>query len=279
MYTMDKVIAIHDLSCYGRASLTTIIPIMSVLGVQVCPMPTAVLSTHTGGFGIPAFKDLSDFIEDTKKHWRILDLDFQCIYTGYLGSAEQTKIIKDVVLNFKKEKTLLIVDPVMGDDGELYSSLDNKTVKAMKELVTIADVITPNLTEVALLLDKSYEEVKDSLKIEEFIKELSNLGPKEVVITSATSKKGKDYLDTITYNKKEGILKRISVKKVNKSYPGTGDAFAAVLTAKLIEGNSLEYSAKVASEFISKSIEFSSKYDYDSKEGILLEKTLNLLIN
>lgn len=278
MYPMKKVIAIHDLSCYGRASLTTIIPIMSVMGIQVCPMPTAVLSTHTGGFGKPAVLDLSDFIQGTKKHWKELSLETQCIYTGYLGSAEQSKIIKEIISAFKKENTLLVVDPVLGDNGKLYSSLDHNTVSAMKELVVVADVITPNITEVALLLDKKIEDVNNAVEVEKYLTDLSKLGPKKIVITSAPSLKGDEYLDTITYNKDESIVSRISMKKINKSYPGTGDAFASVLIGKLMEDVSLEESAEIASKYIAKSVEISSKYDYETKEGILLEKTLPLLI-
>ncbi|MFR5265626.1 pyridoxamine kinase [Clostridium sp.] len=278
MYPMKKVMAIHDLSCYGRASLTTIIPIMSAMEIQVCPMPTAILSTHTGGFGKPAMIDLSNFLNEGRQHWKKINLDVQCIYTGYLGNSEQSKIIKDIVKDFKQKETLFIVDPVLGDDGVLYSSLDNDMVVAMRELVKIADLITPNITEVALLLEKSFEEINDPIKIESCLYELVNLGAKMVVITSAPSLKGSDYLDTISYNSYKNEFTRVSIKKINKSYPGTGDAFASVLIGKFINGISLGESAKFASEYIGKSVELSSNYDYEAKEGILLEKTLNLLI-
>lgn len=278
MYPMKKVMAIHDLSCYGRASLTTIIPIMSAMEIQVCPMPTAILSTHTGGFGKPAMIDLSNFLNEGRQHWKKINLDVQCIYTGYLGNSEQSKIIKDIVKDFKKKETLFIVDPVLGDDGVLYSSLDNDMVIAMRELVKIADLITPNITEVALLLEKSFEEINDPIKIESCLYELVNLGAKMVVITSAPSLKGSDYLDTISYDSYKNEFTRVSIKKINKSYPGTGDAFASVLIGKFINGISLGESAKFASEYIGKSVELSSNYDYEAKEGILLEKTLNLLI-
>lgn len=278
MYPMKKVMAIHDLSCYGRASLTTIIPIMSAMEIQVCPMPTAILSTHTGGFGKPAMIDLSNFLDEGRQHWKKINLDVQCIYTGYLGNSEQSKIIKDIVKDFKKKETLFIVDPVLGDDGVLYSSLDNDMIVAMRELVKIADLITPNITEVALLLEKSFEEINDPIKIESCLYELVNLGAKMVVITSAPSLKGSDYLDTISYDSYKNEFTRVSIKKINKSYPGTGDAFASVLIGKFINGISLGESAKFASEYIGKSVELSSNYDYEAKEGILLEKTLNLLI-
>lgn len=278
MYPMKKVMAIHDLSCYGRASLTTIIPIMSAMEIQVCPMPTAILSTHTGGFGKPAMIDLSNFLNEGRQHWKKINLDVQCIYTGYLGNSEQSKIIRDIVKDFKKKETFFIVDPVLGDDGVLYSSLDNDMVVAMRELVKIADLITPNITEVALLLEKSFEEINDPIKIESCLYELVNLGAKMVVITSAPSLKGSDYLDTISYDSYKNEFTRVSIKKINKSYPGTGDAFASVLIGKFINGISLGESAKFASEYIGKSVELSSNYDYEAKEGILLEKTLNLLI-
>ena len=277
MYPVKKVMAIHDLSCYGRASLTTIIPIISTMGIQVCPLLTAVLSTHTGGYGIPAKTDLSDFMWSAKQHWEHLGLGFECVYTGYLANVEQAKLVENIVKDFRNRDMLLVVDPVMGDEGKLYSGFDSDMVNEMRNLVKGANIITPNITEAALLLDRDY---KDSIYINEvdmWAKELSEFGVDNVIITSAPSIEGEKFIDTLIYNKENDKLTRISVKKIDKYYPGTGDAFASVLVGKVLNNCSVEESAKFASNFVSKAITESNKYEYNSKEGILLEKVLNLL--
>ncbi|WP_297523080.1 pyridoxamine kinase [uncultured Clostridium sp.] len=277
MYPVKKVMAIHDMSCYGRASLTTIIPIISTLGIQVCPLLTAVLSTHMGGYGQPAITDLSDFMWLAKQHWKSLGLGFECVYTGYLASVDQVKLVRNIVKDFSNEDMLLVVDPVMADEGKLYSGFDESMVLEMRNLVKGADIITPNITEAALLLDEDYEDRFNIEIVERWAKELAEFGVKDVIITSAPSIKGEKYIDTIIYNKLEDKLTRVSVEKIDKYYPGTGDAFASVLIGKVLNNMSIEDATEFASNFVSKAITESSKYEYNSKEGILLEKVLNLL--
>ncbi|MGL5068245.1 MAG: pyridoxamine kinase [Sarcina sp.] len=277
MYPVKKVMAIHDLSCYGRASLTTIIPIISTMGIQVCPLLTAVLSTHTGGYGTPAKVDLSDFMWSAKEHWRNLELKFECVYTGYLANVEQVKLVENIVKDFTNKNMLLVVDPVMGDEGKLYSGFDSKMVNEMRTLVRGASVITPNITEVALLLDENYEDRFCIDIVDSWARRLSAFNVDNVIITSAPSINGDEFIDTVIYNKESDKLTRISVKKIDKHYPGTGDAFAAVLIGKVLNNKSIEEGAEFASNFVSKAITESSKYEYNSKEGILLEKVLNLL--
>ncbi|EKN39497.1 pyridoxamine kinase, partial [Clostridium botulinum CFSAN001627] len=159
-----KVAAIHDISGYGRASLTTVIPIISLMGTQVCPIPTAVLSTHTGGFGSPEIIDLTDNLQAYINHWKSLNLDFNCIYSGYLGSVHQINIISNFIKYFKKKDTLVVIDPVMGDDCELYSAIDYEMVHKMREFIKLAHVITPNYTEACYLLNKDCSKCKISEK-------------------------------------------------------------------------------------------------------------------
>lgn len=278
MYSMKKVMAIHDMSCYGRASLTSIIPIISVMGIQVCPFPTAILSTHTGGYGKPEVVPLDDFMQGAKNHWSSLNLEFESIYTGYLASSSQVRQVSSIIDSFSSENQVILIDPVMADEGELYSGFTNEIISSMRDLIQKATIITPNITEAAFLLDTDYNDRLDIDKVNIWATQLADISNSDVAITSAPSVKGGSYIDTVIYDKKLNLLKRISVRKIDKHYPGTGDAFASVLLAYLLKGESLEESARFASEFISKSIKLSSQYDYDSKEGILLEKSLKLLI-
>ncbi len=151
---IPRVAAIHDLSGFGRCSLSVIMPIMSAMQVQVCPVPTAVLSTHTGGLGEVEFRDLTDFIIPCLEHYKKLELDFEAVYSGFLGSAAQI----DHCMSFFKSypEALIVVDPVMGDNGKTYRTYTSEMCKRMKELVSDADIITPTPTEACLLLDKDY---------------------------------------------------------------------------------------------------------------------------
>lgn len=275
---IKKVAAIHDISCFGRASLTTIIPILSVMKYQVCPMPTAVLSTHTGGFGKPAVKDLSDFMKGAKEHWNSLAIDFKCIYSGYLGNADQVKFVKEFIKDFKKQETVVVVDPVMADDGHLYSSMDNKMVEGMRELIKEAHIITPNITEACFLLDKEYKNEFTKEEIESMLLALSNMGPDKVVITSVPSIHGKEYMDTVAYDKDNNQFFRVVNKRIEASYPGTGDAFASVLIGGLLQGDTLEKSIERACNFIKEGIEYSNKFEYPRNYGMLLEEVLYKLM-
>lgn len=276
MLNLKKVMAIHDMSCYGRASLTTIIPILSVMGMQVCPLPTGVLSTHTGGYGKVASVDLSGFIDEAILHWENLNLKFDCIYTGYLANVEQASIIKAAIQRF--DSNLVVIDPVMGDHGKLYSSIGQDMILAMRELIKYADVITPNVTEAAFLLDKNYDDIFDFDIVDSWAIGLSDLGADNVVITSAPSRKGKEFIDTISYSKKDDKLTRISVKKIDKHYPGTGDIFASVLVGNILREKTISDAAQIGSQFIRKAIFESSKFDYESREGVLLEPILGELL-
>ena len=277
MYPIKKVMTIHDMSCYGRASLTSIIPIISTMGIQVCPLPTAVLSTHTGGYGKPMIEDLSDFMWGAKSHWKKLELEFEAIYTGYLANVAQVKIVSSIISEFKKEGQLIVIDPVMGDEGAFYCSFGDEMVEAMRSFIKNATIITPNITELALLLNESYEDRFDFDKVDNWTKSVSELGIENIIVTSAPSRKGEKFIDTIVYSKVSGKLSRISVEKVNMYYPGTGDAFTSVVIGKILNGETIENSSIFASEFVSKAIKISNSYDYDYKEGILLEKVLGML--
>lgn len=279
MRPMKKVAAIHDISCYGRAALATIIPILSSMGNQVCPLPTAVLSTHTDGFGKPAIRGLSDFIYETKQHWKRLNLDFQCIYSGYLADSKQVKFVEDFIKDFKEKDTLVVIDPVMADNGKLYDGMDEKMIEEMRVLIKNADIITPNITEATLLLGREYKEDLTKEEVKDFLISLSKLGPKISIITSVPSIKGKEYIDTVLYDKEEDMFYTYSHKKIDAFYCGTGDAFASLLIGGVLRGESIEESLGKACDFIAEAIEYSEQFDYPSNEGIALESLLYKLVN
>lgn len=279
MKPMNKVAAIHDISCYGRAALATIIPILSSMGNQVCPLPTAVLSTHTDGFGKPAIRDLSDFIYETKEHWKRINLGFQCIYSGYLADPNQVEFVEEFIDEFKEKDTLVVIDPVMADNGKLYDGMSEKMIEEMRSLIKSADIITPNITEASLLLGKKYKENLNSEEIKEYLIGLGNLGPKISIITSVPSSRGNEYIDTVLYSRVENMFYVYSHKKINAFYCGTGDAFASLLIGWILRGESCEFALEKACNFIAEAIEYSEKFNYPPNEGILLESLLYKLIS
>lgn len=274
---IKRVAAIHDLSGFGRASLTAIIPILSTMKIQVCPVPTAVLSTHTGDFENYSFVDLTDSMERYMHHWEELGLDFDCIYSGFLGSTRQIDIISEFIDIFGTEDNLTVVDPVMGDDGELYSTMDNTMVQKMKELIRKSDVITPNFTEAAYLLDKPYTQNISIIEIKKWLIELSDMGPDIVIITSVPDSEFNKNTNVIAYDKKYNKFWKVGCLYIPAHFPGTGDAFTSVLIGSLLQGDSLPIALDRGVQFITSSIRASYGFQYPEREGVLLEKVLNNL--
>lgn len=277
---VKKVAAIHDLSGYGRASLTTIIPILSNMKVQVCPVPTAILSTHTGGFEGYSFIDLTDYMQEHIAHWKRLDLEFDCIYSGFLGSPKQIEIVADFIDYFGKKSKFIVVDPVMEDNGKLYSTMDNEMVVGMRNLIKKADIITPNFTEVMYLLGKEYDKNIDIEKVKEYLKELSNMGPKIVIATSVPEieeNKMDKKTSVVAYDRENDVFWRVSCRYIPASYPGTGDAYTSVVIGSLLQGDSLPMAIERGVQFITQCIMASYGFKYPKKEGVLLEKMLDVL--
>lgn len=277
---VKKVAAIHDLSGYGRASLTTIIPILSNMKVQVCPVPTAILSTHTGGFEGYSFIDLTDYMQEHINHWKKLELEFDCIYSGFLGSPKQIEIVADFIDFFGKKAKFTVVDPVMGDNGKLYSTMGNEMVVGMRKLIKNADIITPNFTEVIYLLGKEYKENITLDEVKEYLKELANIGPKIIIATSVPDEES-NKLDrktsVVAYDRENDVFWRVSCRYIPASYPGTGDAYTSVVIGSLLQGDSLPIAIERGVQFITQCIMASYGFKYPKKEGVLLEKMLDVL--
>lgn len=274
---VKKVAAIHDLSGFGRASLTAIIPVLSTMGVQVCPVPTAVLSTHTGGFEDFSLVDLTSSMEEYIKHWYKIGLSFECIYSGFLASAEQIHIVSECIDLFSTKDNLIVIDPVMGDEGELYQTMDETMVNEMRSLIKKADIITPNFTEAVYLLDKEYSLYIDENEIKKWLKELADLGPEVVILTSVPNKSLDKKTSVIAYNKQNDVFWKVSCSYIPAHYPGTGDAFTSVIIGSLLQGDSLPIALERGVQFITTGIKASYGFDYPKREGILLERILDTL--
>ena len=270
----QRVAAIHDLSGLGRCSLTVILPVLSAMGVQVCPVPTAVLSSHTGGFGEVEFRDLTDYIPQALAHYQKLGVDFECIYSGFLGSEAQI----DHCLQFFSAypNALSVVDPVMGDHGKPYKTYTSEMRRRMIELAAVADVITPNLTEACILLGETYShEPLTRQKAKSMLVRLAEKGPKFVIITGVHLCEGE--MSNIGYNKDRGAFWCIDCDYVPVSYPGTGDIFASVLTGSFLNGDSLAIAMDRATQFVEKTIKTTFTFGTDTRDGVMLERTLHLL--
>ena len=234
-----RVAAVHDLSGFGRCSLTVALPVLAAMGVQCCPLPTAYLSAHTG---FPAshravFHDLTEVMEPTLPHWQELGVTFDAVYSGFLGSAEQIDALHRLIDTFREENTLVVVDPVMGDHGALYRTYTEELCRRMAELAARADLITPNLTEAALLMGEPYDPNPGPGKVRRWLEQLSGGGTRSVVITGVSL--GPDKVGCACFDRTGGTLSHAGAPVVEGRFSGTGDLFASVTLGRLLQGNSL----------------------------------------
>ncbi len=271
---IQRVAAIHDLSGFGGGSLSAVIPILSAMGIQVCSLPTAILSTHTGGFSDFHFRDLTDDMREIISHWRRLALSFAGIYSGFLGSAEQIGIVRDFIATFRGDDTLVVVDPVLGDDGKLYDTMDSSMVDGMRSLVASADIITPNVTEAALLLGESgFPANAGTRDIKEWTRALSGLGPRCVIVTSVPADLERG-TSVVAHDRETGRFWKVACPYIPACYPGTGDIFASVISGSLLQGDSLPLSLDRAVQFVSMAIRTTFGHNFPEREGVFLERVL-----
>ena len=285
-YPVRRVAAMHDLSCFGRGSLTTILPVLSVLGVQVLPLPTTLLSTHTGGFDGFTFTDLTPELYGIAAHWERLGIRPDAIYTGFLSGAAQCDFIADFIARFRSADTLTVIDPVMGDDGALYSQSTAALVDRMRQLCRHADVIVPNLTEACLLCEVPYPDTAalspSSLNncITALLEKLTALGPRRVVITGIVTDRG-GVVSTAGVDLSPASMDHapffVNLPRVGGAYPGTGDLFAAVLVGKLLTGTRFPAAVTAASAYVRDVIAYSAQFDTPHRDGVLLEPCLGKL--
>lgn len=269
MEKQKRVAAVHDISGFGKCSLTVALPVISAAGIEVCPLPTAVLSAHTAVPGDFTCRDLSDDLKPFIDHWEALGLTFDAVYSGYLGSIGQVDTVMNFIDRFKTSDNLIIVDPVMADDGKLYNLFDLNFVKEMRLLCRKADIIVPNITEALLLVGREYAEGPYSKDfIEHLIQELSSLAPK-VVLTGVNLDDA--HIGAACYDKATGKTEYFLSPCVPGIYHGSGDVLASSLTAALVRGKSLDRAVKIAVDFTVGSINRTANGTTDHSYGIDFE--------
>ena len=271
-----RVAAIHDMSGFGRCSLTVAIPILSAMGIQCCPLPTAFLSPHTGGFEGFTFLDMTDELPKVAAHWKSLGLEFQAVYSGFLGSERQIAIVEDFLREFRGADTAAVIDPVMGDHGEVYQTYTPAMCAGMARLAELADVITPNLTEAALLLGVPYDALPaGEAGCREIVERLSLDGRRSVVLTGAST--APELTGAMCFDAKTGRTEAVQTRRVPQEFHGTGDVFASVLTGALVQGASLPDAVRQAVDFVRACAERTAKAGIPMREGVEFEPLLGLL--
>ena len=276
MTRLPRIAAIHDLSGFGRCALTVILPALSAMGVQVCPLPTAVLSAHMG-YPNPAVTDLSDFIANATNHWAATNLHFDAIYTGFLASPRQIALVEQFIAQFADEHTRILVDPVMADHGKLYACFDSAFAAEMTRLTNTATLITPNITEAALLLGEPYSSRPTQLDgYRSWVERLSDCGRRSVVLTGVQP--SPEQIGAMVFDQTNGQITTIAAPLVAQHYPGTGDLLASVLLGGLMQNRTLAASVQQAVDFVSACAAHTLAAGTPPMEGVQFEALLRNLM-
>jgi len=272
---IPRVAAIHDLSGFGKCSLTVVLPILSAMGVEACALPTAILSSHTGGLVGYTYRDLTDDLPAIATHWEQLNISFDAIYTGFAASRVQLELIEEIIMRLQNPDTLIFVDPVLGDHGALYRTYTSDMVDAMRTLCKMAHVITPNLTEAAFLLDQPYDPAPQ--EPERLCKALHALGPGQIVITGVGMPG--DRLGAAAYDVGKDEFKIHAMPRAPGIWHGTGDIFGSVLLGALLTERSLDEATRLAVRFTQGSILRTWTHGGDPRHGVDFEAGLRELLN
>ncbi len=272
MKDYPRILTIQDISCVGQCSLTTALPLLSCCGVETCVLPSAVLSTHTGGFTGYTFRDLTDDMPGIADHWVKEGLSFEAIYTGYLGSSRQVDIVKNIMDRTLEKGGLKIVDPAMADGGKLYPGFDEEYVESMRRLCSYADIILPNITEACFLAGVEYTEIaQDRAYVDRLIEKLSAMTNAVIVLKGILDRP--DAVGNAVFDPTSGNTEYYYTKIIAKKSHGTGDCYASVFTGALMRGASPKAAAALAAEFVVKSIELTID-DPDHWYGVKFEKAI-----
>ena len=266
------ILVVQDISCIGRCSLLAALPVFSAAGIRVTPLPTALLSSHTG-FSDPFRRDLTEDMGKALGQWEGLNLRFDAIHIGYLGGAHQLPILEGAINKYKKDGCFLFVDPVMGDWGKAYSYCDEALLQGMRRLCAMADVIMPNRTEAAMLLDEPYQKGPDSPKaLLRQLDGLQKLGSPSVVITGISGQPG--YIGAACLSPDMQTPQAAFSPQVKGSWPGTGDLFAAALEAALLKGHTLTSACDIAVRFIAECLKHADPEPKTARFGAPFEAAL-----
>lgn len=276
MKKQKKAVLINDISCLGRCSMTAAMPIISACGIESVPLPTGLFSAHTEFEGFVR-TDLTEKLSEIADHWKNLDVRFDCIYSGYLASIDQAEAVKRFFLDFKKSDTLCIVDPVMGDNGAFYKGIDETFIGEMRFLCSVADIIVPNVTEACMLTET--EMPTDGYDLD-FIKELlislRNLGTEKLVVTGIDFNDGQ--IGCAVYDSLTGKANMFFTPKAEGRFPGTGDVFAAALTAAVLNGKDFTDAVQIAMGFTCNCVEETVDSESERKYGLCFEPQIKNLI-
>ncbi len=270
---LPRMAAIHDLSGLGKCSLTVALPIVSASGVECCCIPTALLSTHTGGFDGWTFTDLSGDIVPIAEHWSGLKVGFDAIYSGYLASEAQGEHLERAIDLLRGEDTLVIVDPAMADNGRYYANLDEHMAECFRKLIKKADIITPNVTEACFLTNTEYSSGTHSMEfISELIDKLASFGPKFVAVTGVSLEQGR--VGIVAKDMSSGRLSAVMNTALEGTFHGSGDVFASAFAALLTRGAKLEDALSAAEGFVTAAIERTAKRGTPRHYGLDFEGVL-----
>lgn len=268
-----KILTIQDISCVGQCSLTVALPILSACGLETCVLPSAVLSTHTAGFSGYTFRDLTEDMPSIKEHWIKEGIQFDAIYTGYLGSTKQIAYVEDIFNDTAAEGCVKIVDPAMADNGNLYPGFDAEFVEAMKGLCGKADYIVPNITEACFLTGVEYKTEYDRAYIDMLLEKMTALGCKNIIFTGISYEEGKT--GVVVYE--DGNYAYYEHAKLSNSCHGTGDIYASAFVGALVRGKSAYNAAKIAADYTVECIKETAKLD-NHWYGAAFEPVLGKLI-
>lgn len=278
---MKKTAIIQDLSSFGRCSLTAAMPVLSVMGIQVCPLPTAILTAQTG-YSHYFCKDLTEEMTRFTEHWQLQHESFDGIMTGFVANEMQITHIETFLETFQSEQTVVLIDPVLGDDGMMYDMYNSGLLERMKELVRHATIITPNVTEACLLTGISYERLMKYVQKESYLKALQEIGHSlqaqtsaDIVVTGATWLETCSIANMILANGEVYVMESVSN---GQSYSGTGDLFASVLMGGALRGDSLKQSVELAQQFIAAAIADTICAGSPPIAGVHFERHLKLLL-
>lgn len=273
-YRQKKIAMINDLSGYGRCSLTVAIPILSAMKVQCCPVPTSILSNHTG-FPVYFFDDYTEKMPDYIGKWKELNLSFDGIVSGFLGSEAQIAIVMDMIREFGGGDTRVIIDPIMGDHGKIYATFTPSLCRRMRDLVSMGSIVTPNLTEACILTDREFKDrgwTKRELR--QMALDIQSIGPEAVVITGVNQG---SYLVNVVAQGKERVTFQRTLR-IGQERPGTGDVFSSVVAAAAVSGWELDEGVRLASSFVKKCIARSEELDIPKENGVCFEELMDVLV-
>lgn len=273
---MKRIVTIQDISCVGKCSLTVALPVISACGVETAVIPTAILSTHTGFNGF-TFRDLTDEITPVTEHWKKEGISFDAVYTGYLGSFRQIELMEKLFDDFRTDSNIILVDPVMADNGKLYPGFTQEFADSMANLCSKADIIVPNISEACFMLHKDYpSDGYDETYIKELLKELTGIGAKTAILTGVSFEKGK--IGVMSYDSVKDEYFCYFTDKIDKSFHGTGDIFASTVAGSLMKGLSLSGALITAANYTKASIEETVKHAEHNWYGVDFETAIPVLL-